>query len=206
MAVVEDLNVLDNRRTSLRLWGEVGVVKEFLFQGSKETFHGGIIPAVGAAAHAAGDPVFFQELLVVIASVLAASVGVRQQPLAWQTSLHRQLQRIDHEASFHVFGQGPADHTPRVEVLNGGQVQPALAGRDVGDVRCPRFMGGFRLELPVEKVLGRRQVMVGVGRATKLSGRFGGNPVVAHQLGDGVDAAGASPCGQFGVNAWAAVT
>jgi hypothetical protein len=49
-------------------------VDQFLLQGGEKTLHRGVVPAVGAAAHAAGDAVLAQEELVVFAGVLAAPV------------------------------------------------------------------------------------------------------------------------------------
>src|SRR4051795_8043261 len=62
-----------------------------------------------------------------------------------------------------VVGHRPADDLTRGHVLDRGQVQPALAGRDVGDVGQPdrvRSLGG---ELPVERVGRDREVVAAVG-------------------------------------------
>src|SRR3954463_13950227 len=62
-----------------------------------------------------------------------------------------------------VVGHRPADDLTRGHVLDRGQVQPALAGRDVGDVGQPdrvRSLGG---EPPVEQVGRDREVVAAVG-------------------------------------------
>src|SRR5579872_3844527 len=66
VVVIEDLNVLDDRRAGLRPRGEVSVMDQLLLQRGKEAFHRGVIPAVGPAAHAARDPVPRQQALVVV--------------------------------------------------------------------------------------------------------------------------------------------
>jgi hypothetical protein len=95
---------------------------------------------------------------------------------------------------------------PRVQVLDGGQVQPTLAGRDVRDVRHPRRIGSGGLELTVAKVICHRKVVVGVrGGAAKRPRGFRGDAGLTPQLGDGVDAAVVAAGHQFGVDARAAV-
>jgi hypothetical protein len=57
----------------------------------------------------------------------------------------RYLERVDDQLGAHVVGHRPAGDPPRVEVLDGGQVQPALPGPEVGDVGDPdaiRAVGG----------------------------------------------------------------
>src|SRR5438270_12438649 len=82
LAIVEDLDVLDDRRTGLRSGGEVGVMDQLLLQRGKKALHGGIIPAVAAAAHAARNAVPRQKALVMVAGVLAAPLGMRPQRLS----------------------------------------------------------------------------------------------------------------------------
>src|SRR5205807_7533574 len=99
LVVVEDFDVLDDRRTGLRAGGEVSVLDQLFLQRSKEALHRGVIPAVGTATHAAGNAVPGQEALVMVAGVLAAPVGMSQQPLARQAPLHRERQGIDHQTA-----------------------------------------------------------------------------------------------------------
>ena len=69
-----------------------------------------------------------------LTGVLAASVGMGQQPCVGQTPLHRHVQRVHDQTTLHVLGHRPAHDTPRVQILDSSQVQPALPSRDVGDV------------------------------------------------------------------------
>ena len=52
-----------------------------------------------------------------------------------------------------MIGHGPADDPPREQILDGGQVEPALPGSEVGDVGDPDPIGPFGGEGPVEEVL-----------------------------------------------------
>jgi hypothetical protein len=59
--------------------GVVGIVTlsdTFGLEAEEEAFHDGVVPAVGAATHAADDAVLLEHGLVEEAGVLAAAVGV----------------------------------------------------------------------------------------------------------------------------------
>jgi hypothetical protein len=47
------------------------------------------------------------------------------------------------EGGFEVGGGGPADDFPAVEVHDGGQIKPALSGKDISDVADPNAIGRF---------------------------------------------------------------
>src|SRR5437870_948881 len=67
LVVVEDLNVLDERRPRLGPRGEVGVVDQLFLQRGEEALHRRVVPAVRRAAHAAHDAVLGEEQLVMVA-------------------------------------------------------------------------------------------------------------------------------------------
>jgi site-specific DNA recombinase len=69
----------------------------------------------------------------------------------------------------------------------------------------PGLVGRGRVELPIQHVLGDRPAVVRVGRVAELPGRLGRDPGLAHEPGDGVDAAAVPAGDQLGVQARAAV-
>src|SRR5262249_31945375 len=156
-------------------------------------------------AHAARDPVLRQPPLVVLAGVLAAAVRMRHQPRPGPPPGHGHRQGIDDQAAGDPLAHRPADDLPRVQVLHGCRGQPALPGRDGGDIRDPGPVRRRRLELPVEHVRGRRAVRVGVRRVPELPPGFRGDPVGPHQFRHRVQAAGPATRGEFGVHPRAAV-
>src|SRR5207248_11116160 len=73
-AVVERLDVLEDARPGLLPGGVPLVVNQFPLQAGEEALDRGVVPALGEAAHAAGDPVPPEQPPVVVAGVLAAPV------------------------------------------------------------------------------------------------------------------------------------
>ena len=79
LRVVEKFNVVEHVGAGL-IAGSVDLAcRAFGFQRREEAFHGGIVPDVARAAHAAGDAIIGHELLERLAGVLAALVRVVQQ-------------------------------------------------------------------------------------------------------------------------------
>jgi hypothetical protein len=63
--------------------------------------------------------------------------------LAYQVLRHSLAHRVSHDL-------------PGEEVFVAGEIQPALGGRDVGDIRYPDLIGGFGRKVLFQKVLGNR--------------------------------------------------
>ena len=63
--------------------------------------------------------------------------------------VQRLLQRVEHEVGVHRAADPPADDAPGEDVDDEGHVQPALPGRDVGEVRDPQLVRPLGPELPV---------------------------------------------------------
>src|SRR5690242_14477112 len=73
-AVVERLDVLEDAGHRLLPSGVQLAVDEFPLQGREEALDRGVVPALGDAAHATGDPVPAEQALIVLAGVLAAPI------------------------------------------------------------------------------------------------------------------------------------
>ena len=67
--------------------------------------------------------------------------------------LERHLQGVNDELCAHVVGHRPAHDPAREDVLDGGQVEPALPGSEVGDVRDPEPVRPVSRERAIDKVL-----------------------------------------------------
>ena len=117
------------------------VVDELGFEGAKEALHWRIVPAVRLAAHRLGDGGSLQDIAVVAGGVLAAAIGMMDQAGSRALSLDCHGERGDGQFGTHVLAHRPTHHLAGEQVEDHGQVEPALAGRDIGNIGQPDFIG-----------------------------------------------------------------
>jgi len=111
-------------------------------------------------------------------------------------------ERGDGEFGTHVLAHGPANHLAGEQVEDHGQVKPALAGRNVGDIRQPDLIGPVRDKILLEQVCRHRQAMLAVGCAHAIAARRPRpDTVLAHDPFDPLAADGLALGAQFGVDA-----
>ena len=155
LAVVEDFDVVEEGAGRLGTALKMGAVDEFFLERAPEALHGGVVVAVASAAHARRDFPGGEMLAVRLAGVLASSVGVVEQPRLGRTLFECHPQRVQRQVRLQVFAHRPADHTPAAQVEHARQIQPALGGGSVGDVRCPHFVGSLHRSLALPEPVGR---------------------------------------------------
>src|SRR5689334_12899077 len=98
-------------------------------------------------------------------SALHAAVRVVDQPARRLPAADGHQQRVAGELGPEVVGHGPADDLACGQVPYRGQVEPALAGRDVAEVGQPDRVRPVGREAPLEQVRGDRVVVPAVGGA-----------------------------------------
>lgn len=181
------------------------VVEPFDFHRVKKGLHGGIIPAVAFTTHGGHEPVLGEQGLVVGTGVLAAPVGMVQHARRGMPTPHGIGQRLAGQRPVDPLGHRPAHDAPKGEIHHGGQIEPAFAGGNVGDIARPHLMGCGGRELAGQPILGDR---IGVRRVRgdpKCSAVLGGEAVLAHHAGDPVLTARFSLLAQRGMNARTAI-
>src|SRR6266404_7688886 len=100
----------------------------------------------------------------------------------------------------------PADDLAAVQVHDGGQIEPALIGLDVGDVGEPDPVRRGDGEVALEQIRGDREVVTAVGGAHPPWPRHDGpDTVTAHQSLDPTATHTAALGPQLGMNARAAI-
>ena len=103
------------------------VVGPFLFEGSEEAFHNGVVVAASGAAHGALDAERLQGVLVVVAGALTATITVVQQVSAGGAAcLDRAAQNRADEFRRQRMAHGPAHHLATEQIEHNGQVNPSL--------------------------------------------------------------------------------
>ena len=144
LAVVKDLNEVKDRLAGLGASFEVAAVDEFVFEGAPEGFHGGIVVAVGFAAHGGDGLGALEGVAIVEAGVLHAAVGMEHQAGG------RLAMSLGHppggqdQWGVDMLAHGPTGQAAAVKVEDAGQVEPAFFGGDVGNVADPDLVGGAR--------------------------------------------------------------
>ena len=86
---------------------------------------------------------------------VTAVVAVMDRALGGPAALDGHLQRRDDELGAHMGLHRPADDPAAEQILHGGQLQPALAGLDLLDVRAPDAVRHGGTEVAADEVTER---------------------------------------------------
>src|SRR4051794_24740294 len=151
-AVVEALDVAEDRGPGFGLGWPGAPVDEVLLQARVEALEHGVVEAVAAASHRDVDPDAAAAAREDQRRELRAPVAVMDQADVRTTARDGHLERVDDELCAEVIGERPADDPPAVAVHHAGQLQPAFPRADVGDVRAPQPVDGGWVEVALDQV------------------------------------------------------
>jgi hypothetical protein len=70
------------------------------------------------------------------------------------TAVQRHLKGVDDQLTAHMIGHRPADDPAAVGVLDGGEVDPALPGAQIGDVGHPQQVRPVGAKAALDEVVG----------------------------------------------------
>ena len=143
----------------------------------------GVVVGVALAAHRGLDASFCQALGVANADVLRPSVGMVRQcaiPLRLP-GVQGLLQGIQNKVRVHGTAHPPTHNAPGVHVDDKGHVQPALPGRDIGEVRDPELIGPIGFEDPIDPVQRTRRLHVADRGSHHLAAAHALQPQALHQ-------------------------
>src|SRR5829696_1606772 len=150
--IVVDLDVFGDRESGAGSGIESLSVIHFVLESGEERFGGGVVPANAGAADAGVDSVGAAEVGEFAGRILAAAVGVEDGAGGSVAVRDGHLQGVGDQAGAEVVGELPADDHAGAQVDHGGQVQPSLAGLEVGDVHRPVAVPARRCEVPSDQV------------------------------------------------------
>src|SRR5215831_12538527 len=148
LAVVPDLDELKEVVPRLHSRIEGMVVEQLLRERREEALDDRIVPTVTNTTHAWGEACLSQERLIRPTRVLDAAIRV-MEAAAGTPMEQRYSKRGGGEFLIQPRTQGPSHHPARC------QIEPALAGRDVGDVRGPRLI---RTRMPLHRELAIKHI------------------------------------------------
>jgi hypothetical protein len=107
--------------------------------------------------------VFFEPLLIIVPAILASTIGVVIAAFRGLTQGDGHVQRLDRQVALHATADGPANDPARMQIQNGSQVQPTLAGPYIRDVARPFLVRRGCGEVPIQQIGSHRQGVIAVG-------------------------------------------
>lgn len=183
-------------RASFVFWWRSSCGGTFIFQRRKERLCDGVVVAVAGTAAREAHMVAPGPLSELAAGVLRPLVRVEYGVLCHVPARTRALEGADDDIGGHALGQRPAHEHAGVQVDHRRQVEPALAGAQVGDV-ADELVGGHRArEVPPDQVGPWLGVPVGDRRPLRLVRRAAADPQLAHALAHTVQRDAAQAVGQ----------
>lgn len=144
LSIVPDFDVFEDDPASNFTRLEDDII-EFALKRTKETFRNGIVPAVSLAAHASDQIVAIVEPLNGIRCVLRAAIRVKDHRAVGVPSIDRHLESVKHNTRFESMTHRPADDSPRKQIQDHRQVEPAFVGLEIGNVTDPDAIGSLDL-------------------------------------------------------------
>ena len=117
--------------------GFVGCEFQFSLDGSESRFHKCVVVAIAGTAHALIHFCAVKQLAVLLAGILAATIGVVNQ-IRWRLPAGNGVMQSAHDQWLtHVTFQCPADDATRTQIHQHRQVAPPFYQRDVRNVTDP---------------------------------------------------------------------
>ena len=114
-------------------------IDQFPFETAPEAFHGGVVVAVAAAAHARNDSGLSQSLPIVATGVLDALIGVMQQGSGGPALGQSHVQCRQGQCRVQRIAHRPAHTAAAAPIQNPGHVKETFLGFHIGDVDFSNF-------------------------------------------------------------------
>src|SRR5881628_3721372 len=190
-AVIEALDVFEDRLTGLGLILELPMPDQFILERTKEALDRGVVVAVALAAHAQDDTPASEQRLVETRRVLVALVAMMQEPRRRAPVPPRHQPRLDDDRGALALTHGPAHHATRIQIQQHGDIQPARPGGDEGEIPRPNaILGGHGK--PLRQAIGnhRRLLLAGLHGADVPAPPQGDQPRQAAEAGHPMAAEG----------------
>src|SRR6516165_4671689 len=148
LVTVVNLDVFKDLAPCLGLAAEDLIVRKTLcFQCAEERFHRCIVITISYPAHALSGPDNTQRFAHGLATVLAASIGVKVQALIGLAQNQSVPERRNNQFCFQTLAQFPAHYSAAEQIQNHRQVKPSLQGGDIGDITGPDLIRSTRFKL-----------------------------------------------------------
>ena len=110
--IIEDVDVFEEGDFDVPAGLPASAPDQFGLEGFEKVLDGGVIIAIAFAAHRRCQPVFTQDFLIVVRTVLAAPVAMMNASLWWSSQSDGHVQGADRQVLLHAVADGPSDHPP----------------------------------------------------------------------------------------------
>src|SRR5271169_1367497 len=116
-------------------------------------------------------------------SALAATVGMMDQPCSWAAHDEGFAERLESQVPVQPVAGRPTDNPTCEQVDDDCQIEPSLAGPDIGNVGAPFLVRPRCGEVLIEQIGGDRPGVMAVSRPFEPPLLPGPEAVLAHQAG-----------------------
>ncbi len=110
-----------------------------------------------------------QQLLILVAGVLAAAVRVVQKSARRPPMLERHRKGVQCEPVFPAFAERPPDYPAREQIPDYRQVQPAFQASEIGNVGDPAGVGHEHCKAARQQITLYCHSVFGIGGAAKAA-------------------------------------
>ena len=179
--VVEAIDVLKEGIGHLLSCGPSVSPDQFGLEGFEEGLDDGVVVAVSLATHRYLEAHFPQPFLIVMGTILTASILVMNAALWRGCEAPQHCSEPACQVMFQTIADGPTHNTAVVKVKHHCQVQPALSCPDIGDVGRPLLIWLISMEVPVKPVGRNVEVMIAVSGRFVFTGSDDAKAVQTHQ-------------------------
>ena len=114
---------------------------QFGLDGLEERLDNGVIIVLALAALRRPQAVVAENFLVVVRTILAATVAMNDAAPRRGPEREGHSQRTDRQIAFHAIPDGPAVYARGVQVQDHRQLEPTIADPNIADVPRPVLMG-----------------------------------------------------------------
>lgn len=134
--------------------------------------HSGLsVPTITPPAHARRKAIGDELITEIVAGILTATVGVKNRIREWFLTSQCHVQSGNSQVPINAVTHCPADELTCAKIQHSGQIEPALARWNIGDVGKHNFARPFDLKHLLEFVFSDRKIVVGVSGANLISTR-----------------------------------
>ena len=124
----------------------------FFLEMPKEIFHRGIIPAFTSFGHRGGDVILVSKDKIRLRCVLKSLVTVEDQSSSDLFFFLSLFDRFGDQADGVIAIKLMSYNETILEILNGGEIGPALLGMDVGHISDPPLVGVVGCEISIQYI------------------------------------------------------